>query len=266
MQGRKCLLAITIFTTIFSFAACSGKKPRKADCYDCTQEEQSWKKFSWNALEGTWRGSLETLTNEVNAKKKTHKEEKVEMSFVDGKTFLTTKNITGCANFPEESVVLQGQVWYGDEKIEAAKVTNHFVYEVFGKLKGDRVSYGRATIEKLNGENICTYQKIGKSVGMNRLAMPAMNFAQRITPNGRVLASGTTPEFEVSLEFLNFEPNRAVKQGFGSGSRMPAAVEEQDKPPLFFRVFKISNNITSPYSRGEWTSTKEYLYRLWRVR
>lgn len=264
MQGRKCFGVFVIILTGIITISCSGSKVKKADCYDCAQEEQSWKKFSWNDLEGTWKGSLETLTNEISAKKKDRKEEAVEINFVNGQKFLAEKNVQSCGNFPEVSVVLQGKFWYSDEKREAA--TKDFIYEVFGKMDGDRVSYGRATINKVNGANICSYQKIGRSVGMNRLALPSMNFSQRMTPNGRVLASGTTPEFEVNMEFINFDPSRALKQGFAGNSRKPASIDEQDKPPLFFRVFKITNKVNNAYARGEWTGTKEYLYRLWRVR
>ncbi len=263
MQGRKCLGALAIILSGVLIAACSGSKVKKADCYDCTQEEQSWKKFSWNDLTGTWKGSLETLTNEISAKKKDHKEESVELSFVDGQKFLTDKSVKECGTFPAQAVVMQGKFWYADEKNEAK--INDFTFEVFGKMDGDRVSYGRATINKVNGTNVCSYQKIGRSVGMNRLELPSMNFSQRMTPNGRVLASGTTPEFEVNMEFINFDPSRASKQGFTAKARKPASMEEQDKPPLFFRVFKITNNVSSAFSRGEWKSTKEYLYRLWRV-
>lgn len=256
MQGRKCLLVLSSFILL---SACSGHTPKKADCYDCTQEEQSWKKFSWNSLEGSWRGSLETIANDVNAKKKRTQEDGVEIIFINGKKFLEAKGVTACGAFPAESVVLNGKLWYGDEQ----KESQEFSYEVFGKQEGDRVSYGRITLNRSNtGATSCEYQKIGRSVGMNRLELPAVNFAERLTPNGRVLASGATPEFEISMEFLNFDPTRAKTQEFAG--RKPAAVEEQDKPPLFFRVFKVARNVNGPYSRGEWTGTKEYLYRLWR--
>ena len=258
MQGRNYALLLSLFLV----TACSGESGiRKADCYDCTTENQSWKKFAWQDLEGTWRGSIETVSNELKAKKKDTKQLPAEIRFVAGDKFLATQKVTNCGSFPATAVVLNGSLWQENDKTPPKTQS----YEVFGQVGSD-VSYGRVSFTKLNGENVCSYERIGALVGMNRLALPAVHFSQRLTPNGRVLASGTsTNEFEVNLEFLNFDANNAKAQVFPKGSRKPASVSVQDNPPLMFRVFKIVNAVHSAYDQGSWQSSQEHIYRLWRA-
>lgn len=287
VQGRNKVLAsfIVAATLCLALAACSGKKVRAPDCFDCTEQKQSWDKFSWNQLEGSWKGSLESVTNIVTAAKKEHQEDPVEVSFLDGQKFLSAKNIEHCGDFPAKSVVFMGQLWRERDKMtgldlasgkivlpqdkgrslaSVKKEAEDKVYEVFGASSEDKVSYGRATISRMNGQNICTYARIGGSFFQNRLALPSLSFTQRVTHDGRVLASGSTPEYEVSMEFLDYRPAGAKQVFPVKNARRPAAVEMHDQPQLFLRVFKIARNVTSVYSRGEWTGTQEYLYRLWR--
>lgn len=253
MQGRKCL-ALFAIVSMFIITACSSSGGRKADCHDCLDEMQEWDEFSWKDLKGTWRGSIEIVTNDIKKTKKERVEKSVELTFVDGKEFLATKKVSSCEKFPENAVVLVGQVWDSGSG-------NERVYEVFGEREDDHVSYGRAVVVGTS----CNYVKLGRSMGMNRLALPAVNFTQRKTSNGRVLASGATPETEVNFEFLNFEPKHAQKLVFVKGSRMPASSVEQDRPPLMFRVFQMERTVNSPFARGKWNRTEEHLYRLWRL-
>jgi hypothetical protein len=253
MQGSKCLAFFAIIS-ILTISACSSNH-RKGDCHECLDEPQAWNKFSWENLKGTWRGSLEVVTNDIHAKKKERAEKSVELSFVAGTDFLKQKNIASCAKFPENSVVLVGQVW------DAGKGAEH-VYEVFGEREDNTVSYGRAVVTGAK----CNYVSLGRSVGKNRLDLPAVDFTQRKTKNRRVLASGATPETEVNFEFLNFESERTQKVAFINGSRMPASVQDQDKPPLMFRVFQMSRLVETPFARGKWQRTDEHLYRLWKVK
>ncbi len=254
MQGCKCLALVAVFLTTIIFSACSHNY-HKADCFDCVDEYQEWNEFSWEKLKGTWRGSLEIVKNDINAKAKERTEQAAELSFVDGADFLKVKSIAECKKFPEQAVVLIGQVWDSGSAKER-------VYEVFGKRDDGNVSYGRAVV---NGTK-CNYVTLDRAMGMNRLALPAVDFTQRKTKNGRVLASGVTPETEVNFEFLNFDTENVKKLAFVQGSRMPASVPEQDKPPLMFRVFQMERIVDSPYSRGKWQHTEEHLYRLWKVK
>lgn len=274
-QGR--FLVVSLIILVLS--ACSGQKPRAPDCFSCTEQEQSWQGFSWSSLQGSWKGSVETVTNIVTAAKKETKEDAVEVSFLDGKKFLESKGMTTCGAFPLQSVVFMGQLWRERDEMTGLNLATGKVslppsrsiasegakvYEVFGATEDDQVSYGRATFSQVNGQNFCSYAKVAGKFFKNRLALPALTFSRRVSADGRVIASGTTPEYEVSMEFLDFRPT-AAKEAFAEKSaRRPSSVFSHDKPQLFLRVFKIARNVDGAYSRGEWTGTQEYLYRLWR--
>lgn len=242
---------IALVFTAFFFASCAGNKI----CYDCTTQFQQWDKLPWASLEGTWRGSVEVVTNNVTAKKKDRKDEVAELTIVSGARFLQSQGVKTCIGLPRESYVFLGQLWTKDTKRS---------YEVLAQSGSDRVSYGRISLEGTQGEKFCRFQAFGGEMRMNRLELPSVTFSERGTPNGRVLASGLTPEQEVTLEFLNFRDKEFKTQAFNGGSRKPASVESQDRPPLMLRVFRTRRQVGSPYAMGEWIESQEYLYRLWR--
>ena len=68
MQGRQCLFVLTLALALGT--SCSSNSLMKPDCHSCTVEEQEWTGFSWNALVGKWKGSVENMkNNETSAKK-----------------------------------------------------------------------------------------------------------------------------------------------------------------------------------------------------
>jgi hypothetical protein len=257
-QGTKSKLLIAAIAMLtLSLGACSSGNYKKADCFSCTTEAQSWKKFSWSALEGRWTGTVETITNSVTARSKVRKEEKADIIFISGKKFWDSYKITenSCGTMPMDSVVMVGQAWGSQDQRS---------FEVFGKAEDDKVIYGRAEIRKVGAGNVCYFKKLGSNVGMNRLGLPAVTFSQRHTANGRRTASGNTPESNVSFEFLNFDPKLAEAKALVKGGRSPSSVIE--RAPLFFRSFQIHHESKGAYSDGQWSSTKEYLYRLWKLK
>lgn len=248
MQGR--MVVVAALTLVL--AACGSTGMRKADCWDCVNEAQSWKKFPFEELVGNWKGNIEIVSNDTAKQKKERTEKFVELRFESIAEFAEKRKVVACGSLPAEGIVMIGQVW--DDG------SGSRVYEVLGKNSEGGVSYGRATVKGAE----CGYREVLSSVGMNRMAFPAVTFSQRKTPNGRVLASGTTPEFEVSFEVLNFERRQMKPAAFADGGRRPMSAEIQDKPPLLLRVFRLNRKVDGPYARGEWTSTEEHLYRLWR--
>src|SRR5262245_17456363 len=88
MHGRKCFILAAIS---LAFAGCSSNALLKPDCHSCTVEEQEWKEFSWGALEGKWRGSVENYKNEREQAKKTKTEKTAELTFVRAAKFLETR-------------------------------------------------------------------------------------------------------------------------------------------------------------------------------
>ena len=244
--------------------ACSGSKIKKADCYDCPSEDQKWTKFSWHKLEGTWRGNVEISADRLAAAKWEKATHWVELSFLEGKKFLNVYKVEACDRFPQESVVLLQAVWFKEMPTAWPPQTKEPIFEVFGRADSNRVSYGRVYFDRKDGKHVCHYQSFGGKVSMNRLAMPALAFSERMSPDGRLLASGETKEYELNFEFLNFVDEAKPERFAGRDSRAPAS-ENKDNPPLFFRVVKITKSVNSPYASGKWESTEEYLYRLWRV-
>lgn len=270
------------FAVFVGLSSCSGKKVRAPDCFECTEQKQNWEGFSWGALQGSWKGSLEVVTNVVTAANKERKEDPFEINFVSGKDFLKDKQITTCGNFPDSAIVMDGELWKLKDEMTAlnfasgkanfpgtanrvpASENGKKVFEVFSAGVDNSVYYGRVMLQRMNGETLCTYSRIGGNFYQNRLALPSLNFTERVTPDGRVLASGTTPEYEIQFEFLDFRPNGIAQKFSGAQARKPAAVEMHDRPQLFIRIFKMARNVGTEYARGEWTGTREYLYRMWR--
>jgi hypothetical protein len=246
MQGWKCL----VLSFVVSLSACSGKSLLQADCHSCTEEEQRWKDFSFAALNGSWQGSLETHKNDGVKK---HKEEKrAELRFVDAKSFLTAKGVNACAELPEESVILNGLLWESGRSVPE--------FEAFGKAEDGRVAYGRVTIDK----DQCRFHRLGRVMGRNRLALPAVQFSQREARSSRAPAS-MGRENEVSVEFLRFDPSAGkVASSFEKTGRRPAAVEISERPALLIRVYKTASRYSNA-SEGQWNGTEEYLYRLWKT-
>ena len=280
MQGCKCL---AILVCLF-FVACSGTK-RKADCYNCPETQQSWKKFAWSDLKGVWRGSMESVHNDTSFKEKQKQETPVEIEFVGASEFFATHGVDSCGlAFPKDAIVLKGVLWLTEEKTKVAQkrtqggrmpagstavaAAKEKEYEVFGPGEKDSVVYGRATIQSHAGTVTCKFEKVEKKLMQNRLGLPAVDFTVREGAHGgRTLASGkpeTVRESEFSLEFLNYQPSKP-KISLAKGTRAPASLTVKDNPPLFLRVFRITNAKGGVYSTGEWQSTEEHLYRLWKV-
>lgn len=250
LQGRKWLIpaAITLGLT-----ACSPNSLMKPDCHSCTVEEQEWKEFSWNGLEGKWRGSVENFRNERDQAKKAKEEKPVELTFRNAAKFLEGRGVS-CASLPPEALVLNGLLW------EQAKATDAREYEAFLPAEDGKVAYGRVAFTKVNGREVCQFRRLGRVMGKNRLNLPTVSFSDRNTPSGRSLAS-TAPQQDISLEFLRFAAlDKPVP--VPAGGRKPASVREQERPTLIFRVFKVA---TAAGGKGEWSGTEEHIYRLWRA-
>lgn len=256
MHGRKCLVLASIF--ILSLSSCAKKSFLKADCDSCTEEDQEWKEFSWNDLQGSWKGSMEVVTNNKESVKKNKTEKKVEMKFFEASSFFKSKSIETCTSVPAGAIVMNGVLW------ERTEPTNKKEFEVFSKDEEGKVNYGRVVLEKLNGAEVCKYQRFGRVMGKNRLALPSAQFSERSSVLGRGLASEDKKNTDISLEFLRFDTLSAKKpQEFKPDGRGPASVKEQERPALLFRVFKLTS--FKDGQKNEWASTEEVLYRLWRA-
>ncbi len=252
MHGRKCFGFAAFFVIAASaLAGCSSNSLMKPDCHSCTVEEQEWKEFSWNSLEGKWKGAVETTRNSRDANnKKTRTEKSAELNFVKASAFGT------CASLPANALVLNGLLW---EKGTETGVREH---EAFVPVEDGKVAYGRVSVSKVNGKDFCQFRRYGRVMGKNRLNLPSVSFSDHFTDTGRALASAT-PENEISFEFLRFASLEKAPE-FQPDGRKPASAREQERPALIFRVFKIG---TSPSAKGrEWAGTEEYIYRLWRAR
>ncbi len=247
MHGRKCLLFIAALLLV----SCSSKSLLSPDCHTCTAEDQSWKGFSWEELTGKWRGSLETAKNAKGAKKE-KLETAVELRFLNAGDFLRQKNAASCGNLPANAMVLNGQLWNSGK--------NEF--EAFVPVEEGKVAYGRLSLERVNNQQVCNFRRLGRVMGQNRLALPAVTFSENGNLPGRQLASAV-PESDFSVEFLRFAPATVKKMSFQAGSRKPAAKAEEERPPLMIRVYKTSSRDVG--SRGEWKGSEEQLYRLWKV-
>lgn len=248
MHGWK---SFALAVSLISFTACSGKSLLQADCHRCTEEEQRWEDFSFSALTGTWRGTIETWKHDYKTKKQKD-EKRVEFRFVDSSSFLAAKGVGSCTGLPADSVVLNGLLW------ESGSASREF--EAFAKTDDGHVSYGRIAFQKLNGEEVCRFQRMGRVMGRNRLALPAARFSQT-QRDGRSPAS-TPVEYDVNVEFLRFDVASVKPVEFRKDGRRPASLALQERPTLLIRVYKTAKqNSTAKASGG----TVEHLYRLWKA-
>ena len=237
-----------------SLSACSGNQSR-ATCFDCTTTPSSWSDFSFAKLEGTWRGTLEYSNNAAAAEKPEAKSSPVEVAFLEGKKFLRAYKIADCAGFPAEAMVLMNELWWDRASKQPNSVRS---FEVFGRSEKDKVIFGRARITRAEAGNSCEFASNEKAIAMNRLALPAVSLSQRLTSDGRALASGNTDEVDVDLEFLNFEHAKSAQAHRFEGKR-------EREAPLFFRFVKTTRRVPNAFSEGEWRATEEKIFRLWRV-
>lgn len=257
MQGRGCF-KIFIALLIPIFSACSSNPLMKPDCHSCTAEDQEWDEFAWSDLTGQWKGEVEVLKNEKDASKKEKQVKKVNIRMFTAKEFLEVKGGLACASLPANSLVVNGLFW-GSEK-ESAKQE----YEVFLPAEDDKVSYGRLTFEKVNGQSVCQFRSLGRVMGKNRLNLPSVSFAESSSKkqdSGRALASALNDK-EVHFEFLRFSSADAKPVDFAEDGRKPASVEKKEKPPLMVRV--VQSWSKEGGSRGQWQGTEEQIYRLWK--
>lgn len=250
MHGRKWLAGFSILL----LASCASKTLLQPDCHSCTVEDQEWKDFSWNSLDGKWRGSVETWKNERDSKKRVKTEKFAELQFLPAETFLKSRGGVSCAALPAGSLVMNGLFWAGSGEVKE--------YEAFVPVEDDKVAYGRLSFEKMNGKELCQFRRYGRVMGKNRLNLPAVSFSDSAAP-GRTIANAVPgAEREVSVEFLRYVEPKVTKD-FRQDGRRPASASEAERPPLMLRVFQVQT--VSNKARGEWSSTEEQIYRLWRA-
>jgi hypothetical protein len=252
MQARM-FLALPLLLSFF-LAGCGGKSLLKSDCHSCTVDDQRWKDFEFASLNGGWQGSVETLRNDRDGKKRVKEEKSVSFRFLSGADFLKAQGVAACSALPTESVVMNGVLWdtgAGQKEFEA-----------FVPVDDGKVAYGRLSFNQINGRKVCQFRRLGRVMGQNRLALPATTFSEYAVFPGRQVAS-TGAELELSVEFLRFAPATAAKLAFAADGRKPASAQEQERPPLMIRVFRIST--VKAGERGQWRGTEEQLFRLWRM-
>ncbi len=250
MHGRKCL-ALALFAT--SLAGCSPNVLLQPDCHSCTVEEQEWQSFSWNGLLGKWKGSVESMKN-YQGSKKTKIDKTAEFKFLKAETFLQAFG-GSCQSLTPDAMIINGQLW--DDG------SNAKVYEAFVPVDGDKVAYGRVNIDKVDGKNLCHFHRLGRVMGKNRLNLPTVSFSDPSATGAGHMPASTNSEQNVSVEFLRFAPLEAAIKTFQPDGRRPAALQEQERPSLILRIFKVSTKTGG--DRGEWTGTEEYIYRLWKT-
>jgi hypothetical protein len=217
-------------------------------------EEQNWSEFSFAALLGQWQGSLEISRNEAGkSSKKGKNEQRVNVKFLKAADFFAARQSV-CHAVPADAIVLNGLFW-GQGKAKE--------FEAFIPTEDDKVAYGRLSFEKLNGQEVCQFRRLGRVMGKNRLSLPAVSFSEQSTGQGRSLASADS-RGTVSMEFLRFVPATARAQAFAADGRAPASAVERERPPLMIRVFQIHAQQKAT-GTSEWKSTEEWLYRLWKA-
>lgn len=238
------------------FVGCASTGSR-ATCFDCASTPQRWSDFGFEQLEGTWKGTQDLTINNADAEKLESASKKVEVTFLDGKKFLRlySLNQDTCKGFPENSMVLVNELWWDRSE---KRPSSDRVFEVFSKLGKDEVVFGRAYVTRVKGQNSCEYLTSGKAIAMNRLALPAVSYSRRLTPDGRALASGGTKEVDVNFEFLNFAGAKNADDYQWKGKK-------EQEAPLFFRFVKTTRVAQGAFDGGEWSGTEERVFRLWRV-
>jgi len=253
MQGRRCFAFIATFISAAALTGCSSNELMKPDCHSCTVEDQAWKEFSWNDLVGKWKGSVENLRNSQATAKKIKTDKPAELNFVKAETFLQAWG-GECKGLPTNAVVLNGVLWEGGVGAKE--------YEAFVPVEKDKVAYGRVSFSKLNGQGFCQFRRLGRVMGKNRLDLPSVDFSDRAVTGGRTIASVDDHQ-DMSVEFLRFVGTDPATKSFTSDGRRPSSVKDQERPPLILRVFRISTKTGG--DRGEWSSTEEYIYRMWKT-
>jgi hypothetical protein len=251
---EKLIFLPIVLSGALALSACSGTQSR-ATCFDCTTTPSSWSNFSFTQLEGTWRGTVDHSNNAVTDKQPQSKSSSVEVAFLDGRKFLKAFKIESCGNFPAEAMVLMNELWWDRASKQPENMRS---FEVFGRADKDQVVFGRARITRTKTANTCEFSSNEKPIVMNRLALPAVSLSQRLTNDGRALASGSTDEVDVDLEFLNFEHAKNAERHRFEGKK-------EREAPLFFRFVKTTRSVPSAFSQGEWRSSEEKIFRLWRV-
>jgi len=252
MHGRK-LIAFTL--AAFALVSCSSSQIMSPDCHSCTTQDQEWDAFAWSSLPGEWRGTVEILKNEKAQAKKTKQDKGVELRILTADSFLAAKGAAACSSLPANALVVNGLLWQG-----AASEQTEF--EAFVPVEDEKVAYGRLRFEKVNGAQVCNFRRIGPVMGTNRLALPIVNFSENSRISARGLAS-VVGDTEVSLEFLRFAPSAVKPVAFKAGSRKPASVQEEERPPLMIRVTKVSTRNVG--ERGQWSGSEEMIYRFWKA-
>lgn len=248
MHGRLSFIILALLL----LGGCSSKMLLTPDCHSCTVEEQEWKDFSWNELTGRWKGFVETTKNQQGAKK-SRVEKAAELTFLTGEQFMNTHG-GSCKGLAKEAVVLNGLFW------EDGKNSREF--DAFVPTEEDKVAYGRISFEKLNGKDLCRFQSFGRVMGKNRLDLPSVSFSDQVVQPGRTIASRTSAD-DINVEFLRFAAKDKPTKAFSKDGRKPSSVKEQERPPLMFRVFRVTSKVNK--NRGEWSSTEELIYRLWKT-
>ncbi|MGZ4550900.1 MAG: hypothetical protein ACXVF0_15460, partial [Blastococcus sp.] len=86
-----------------------------------------------------------------------------------------------CKGLPTNALVLNGVLWEGGEGAKE--------YEAFVPVEDNRVAYGRVSFNKLNGQGVCRFRRLGRVMGKNRLNLPSVSFSDRAVNSGRTVAS-----------------------------------------------------------------------------
>lgn len=245
------ILVLLVFTFV---SGCSQKKLIPS-CLECPHQKQQWDDFAWDALEGHWQGTIEVDIDRMSDTKKKRRWQKVDFKVVSQEAFAGK----GCTALPLQAKVVMHETW------TMKKRKSEQVFEVFAREAKNHVSYGRLVLEK----DKCSYIKFPGALSMNLMEMPAKRFTQKLRPDGRMLASGVTPEVEVDLEFLRFAAEAAdekVALTDAKHFRGPASAMPKEYAPWMFRVVKTVKHLDKPFARGEWAATEEYIYRMWKVK
>jgi hypothetical protein len=239
------------FFFLFFLSACTSQKV----CFDCSTKKQEWKSSPFPQMTGRWRGGIEIVSDNIKAKKKEKREDPVNLVIVNGAEFKAAHKVDSCDKLPADSIVMMGQLWTKNADKS---------FDAFAANGNGNVVYGKVQIKNVNGQKFCDFTKIGGEMVQNGQWLPTVSFTERRTNDGRVLASGSTPEDERIIEVLRFSPASKQKE-FKVEARRPAALNEQDKPALVMRVSRTSRNVDGPFANGRWQETQEFIYRLWRA-
>lgn len=246
------LLFAVLVVFVFVFAGCSTPKLIPT-CLECPHHVQKWDEFAWDQLEGNWVGSIEVDIDRLTDTRKRRKWKKISFEVVTDKHFAASN----CKGLPSPAKIIKHETW------TQKKYRGQQVYEVLAKKGENSVSYGRLIFSGNKNNRECRYHPFGGTFVRNLIEMPAKRFTQRLTPDGRMLASGVKPELEVDFEFLRFETENAPKMS-SVEFRKPASQLPNNQAPWMFRVIKTTKHLDKPFATGEWAATEEYIYRMWK--